>query len=384
MSVAVPPHRGARTSGRGASTGDRRPARARRARSARSADEAAERGAGRFAVVAQASRGAVLADRPRPESETRAAPAPGARTGPAPRTRSRSPCARCPRPRGREGERDGHDRDRKPERHRRDEPAARARDRLALRICRPHDLPRALAGLVLSGDFDAVEPHRSSSSSAARRSSPRLRRELTVPRGRSSSSAISPGVYSRRWRRTITARWSGGSSASARAGPRLAVRLLGRRHVGGELGLRAEPARAGPVDRAVDDDPVQPRPEGAPPVEAIERADRRQECLLRDVFGGCGVVRDEIGRPIGPRPVGAEERLDVLHRAVLGAPHPGALAAPAWHRSPTIRARSVSRSMRLRRPSRSMRRGTSAPLGAGAGAARPPARCRACPARARA
>ncbi len=47
----------------------------------------------------------------------------------------------------------------------------------------PDDLPRAL--------FDLI--HASSSFS---RSRPRRRRELTVPRGRSRSSAISPGVYS--------------------------------------------------------------------------------------------------------------------------------------------------------------------------------------------
>ena len=48
------------------------------------------------------------------------------------------------------------------------------------------------------------------------RRAPGARRELTVPRGSSSTPAISPGVYSSRKRRTTTARCSGDSVASAR------------------------------------------------------------------------------------------------------------------------------------------------------------------------
>ena len=53
----------------------------------------------------------------------------------------------------------------------------------ALLVRAPHDLPGALLGVAHA-------------SSSFIRSRPRRRRELTVPRGRSSSSAISPGVYS--------------------------------------------------------------------------------------------------------------------------------------------------------------------------------------------
>ena len=88
-----------------------------------------------------------------------------------------------------------------------------------------------------------------------------------------------------------------------------------RQRVGGRLG----PQRAGarPVDRAVDDDPVQPRAERAAAVEAVERAQRGQERLLRDVLGGRGVVHDEPGRAVGGRPVAAEELVDRV-------------AAPRW------------------------------------------------------
>ena len=61
-------------------------------------------------------------------------------------------------------------------------------DGLALGVGPAHDRPGALLGLVLSR---SPEPHSSRSFSE---SSPRRRRELTVPRGSSSSSAISPGV----------------------------------------------------------------------------------------------------------------------------------------------------------------------------------------------
>src|SRR5690348_12794825 len=69
----------------------------------------------------------------------------------------------------------------------------------------------------------------------------------------------------------------------ADAGERGAVGLRRRRsgHVVAELDLRAQAARARPVDRTVDDDPVQPRAERAAPVEAVEVADSGQERFLR-------------------------------------------------------------------------------------------------------
>ena len=75
--------------------------------------------------------------------------------------------------------------------------AARPRDGLPLEVRGAHDLPRAPARVVLARDLDSLQLalHSSRSFSLSR---PRRRRELTVPRGRSSRSAISPGVYSRR------------------------------------------------------------------------------------------------------------------------------------------------------------------------------------------
>ena len=175
-------------------------------------------------------------------------------------------------------------------------------------------------------------------------SSPRRRRELTVPRGRPSSSAISPGVYSSRWRRTITARCSGGSAASApssdsSSGPRARARLRVD-----ELGLAAQLARPRPVDRAVDDDPVQPRAEGPAAVEAVEVADGGEEGLLRDVLGGGRVVDDEIGGPVRPRPVQPKERLDPRGGPSLRRAHGGALVAAGGHPltlRPAPRERSI-------------------------------------------
>src|SRR6266511_2971245 len=92
--------------------------------------------------------------------------------------------------------------------------APRPRHAFALEVRGAHDVPRAPARVVLAGDLDSLEIALHSSRSFSL-SSPRRRRELTVPRGRSSRSAISPGVYSRRYRRTITARWSASKAASA-------------------------------------------------------------------------------------------------------------------------------------------------------------------------
>ena len=171
----------------------------------------------------------------------------------------------------------------------------------------------------------------SSASSAASRSSARRSRELTVPRGSSSSCAISPGVYSSRWRSTTAARWSGSSAAErghdlvrprrpARSGGRLALDRLGH--------LAPQRPRARPVDRPVDDDPVQPGTERPAPVEAVERPDRGEEGLLGDVLRGGRVVHDQEGGPVRRRPVRPEERLHRLVRARLRGAHPGALAPP--------------------------------------------------------
>ena len=189
--------------------------------------------------------------------------------------------------------------------------------------------PRTLARVVLAGNLDPLEldPHTLSFSE----SRPRRRRELTVPRGRPSSSAISPGVYSSRWRSTITARCSGGSAASAPSSDESSAAVGSGAVCVDELGLAAQLAGARPVDRAVDDDPVQPGAEGPPAVEAVEVAHRGEEGLLGDVLGGRGVVDDEKGRPVRPRPVQPEERLDPRGGPSLRRAHEGALVAAGGH-----------------------------------------------------
>jgi len=57
---------------------------------------------------------------------------------------------------------------------------------------------------------------------------------------------------------------------------------------------------------------VQPRPERPPAVEAVEVADGREERLLGDILGGCGVARDETRSPERVRPVLTEEPFEVV------------------------------------------------------------------------
>jgi putative transcriptional regulator len=98
-------------------------------------------------------------------------------------------------------------------------------------------------------------------------------------------------------------------------GEGLGVRIPARRGRG-RLGrgvdgeLAAQRPRARPVDRAVDDDPVQPRPERPPAVEAVEGADGGEEGLLRDVLGRGGVVDDEVRGAVGAGPVAPDEGLE--------------------------------------------------------------------------
>src|SRR5207247_1152738 len=101
--------------------------------------------------------------------------------------------------------------------------------------------------------------------------------------------------------------------------------------------LRAQRPGTCPVDGAVDDDPVEPRPERPAAVEAVEGAKRGEEGLLRDVLRGRGVVDDEVGGAVGERPVVAEERLDVRGRAGPGASDPGELMPARARHAPTIR-----------------------------------------------
>jgi nicotinamidase/pyrazinamidase len=106
-----------------------------------------------------------------------------------------------------------------------------------------------------------------------------------------------------------------------------------------------------PVDRPVHYDPVQPGPEGAPTVECVERANRGEERFLGDVLGRGGIVDDEVGGPVGPGPVVAEQGLEVRSRSGLGGAHPGTfLAARTCHGVPTIRVSARKKS--IRRPTR--------------------------------
>ena len=112
-------------------------------------------------------------------------------------------------------------------------------------------------------------------------------------------------------------------------------------------GLTAQGARPGPVDRAVDDDAVQPRREGPAAVEPVEVAHGCEEGLLGDVLRGGAVVDDEKGSPVRPGPVLAEQSLEVRDRSRLCAANPGALLpAGAHHRALTIRASLARRSIR--------------------------------------
>jgi moderate conductance mechanosensitive channel len=90
--------------------------------------------------------------------------------------------------------------------------------------------------------------------------------------------------------------------------------------------LPVEGAGARPVDRPVDDDPVQPRPERPSPVEAVERADRREERLLRYVLGGGRVTDHEQGGSVRAPPVVTEQVLECALVTALRGAHPGALA----------------------------------------------------------
>jgi nicotinamidase/pyrazinamidase len=102
--------------------------------------------------------------------------------------------------------------------------------------------------------------------------------------------------------------------------------------------LASKGTRAGPVDRPVDDDAMEPRPEGTAPIETVECSHCGEEAFLCDVLGGRCVVDDQVGGPVGAWPVGPEQRFQIRDRSGLGASYPGALvAACGRHRAPTIR-----------------------------------------------
>ena len=114
-----------------------------------------------------------------------------------------------------------------------------------------------------------------------------------------------------------------------------------------ELDLGAQTTCARPVDRAIDDDAMQPRSERPSPVEPVEVADGGEERLLGDVLGGGGVAGDEVRGPKRPGPVLAKEQLEVGDRPLLGTLDPGALRHP-----PNLRWQRLTRSIRVRGPLR--------------------------------
>src|SRR6266511_515029 len=102
--------------------------------------------------------------------------------------------------------------------------------------------------------------------------------------------------------------------------------------------LGAQSACAGPVDRPVDDDAVQPRAERTPAVEAVEGADRPRERFLSAVLRCRSVLDDAICGAVRAGPVLAKERIEIRDRSGLGAPHPSGFATPEpRHRARTIR-----------------------------------------------
>src|ERR671914_1931729 len=84
---------------------------------------------------------------------------------------------------------------------------------------------------------------------------------------------------------------------------RLLRRLVQRRSGGlDELHLTPQLARARPVDRAVDGDPVQPGRERTAAIEPVEGTDGRKKRLLCDVLSSRSVVNDEVRGAVGARP----------------------------------------------------------------------------------
>ena len=150
-----------------------------------------------------------------------------------------------------------------------------------------------------------------------------------------------------------------------------------------QLDLGAQLARACPVDRAVDDDAVQPGCERPAAVESVEMAHGSEEGLLGDVLGRGRVAGDEQRGPVGARPVLAKEPLEIGDRPALGTSDPGAFRHPSTLRrkacTRSIRARDLERSVGRIPPMKRLALGLAAVLlvlpGAAGGAACSPLNC---------
>ena len=166
-------------------------------------------------------------------------------------------------------------------------------------------------------------------------SSPRRSRELTVPRGRSSSPRDLAGRVAEQVAHARSPP-AGRAGAAASAASTVAIdrrgRLRRRDVVRAARPRDVATASTGGVDRAVHDDPVEPGAERAAPVEAVEVADRGEKRLLRDVLGdarrraprgtppGARAASGRGRAPRGPRLIHAVRR--VPRRARPGLPAP--------------------------------------------------------------
>jgi hypothetical protein len=119
-----------------------------------------------------------------------------------------------------------------------------------------------------------------------------------------------------------------GVEGGERAGqvvPEPVIEPLGRRLHAFRRDLGAAAALAQQVERAVHDDPVQPRLERAAPVEVRERPHGREHRVLADVLGRRRVAHDQERRAVRPFPVAPHQRLDGVRAAALRGAHQRAL-----------------------------------------------------------
>ena len=109
------------------------------------------------------------------------------------------------------------------------------------------------------------------------------------------------------------------------------LRAIGRGDI--ELRLQANDSLAtgpGPkcVQRLVHDDPMEPGMEMAAAVEALHRAQGREQCLLSNLLGLGRVVDDQVCGPIGDWPVAADDGFGRFARSSRGFAKLSSL--PGW------------------------------------------------------
>jgi hypothetical protein len=118
------------------------------------------------------------------------------------------------------------------------------------------------------------------------------------------------------------------------------------------LRLSSQGASPRPVDRSIDDDAMQPGPEGSATVEAVERADGGQEGFLRDVLRRRPVLDDQVRRSVRAPPVAAKEGLERFSRSGLRGPNPYTLIPVGDRRVPSIGDREHPSLTGLKQPIR--------------------------------